>query len=89
MPRRRPTQVVAVQRLPSATALSRALTLPPPPIRMEDDGNISQVRAYALSDGRRVTVYRQYGNPAERAVISRNDVYERRPLRLPFLSLFD
>jgi hypothetical protein len=89
MPKPRPTQVVAAQRLPSAARLSKALSVPPPPIRAEDDEDVSQVRAYALSDGRRVTVYRQYGNPTERAVISRNDVYERPAVRLPFFNLFD
>ena len=84
MPKPRPLQTAAATRRDIPDNVRRALT---PPIRAEDDDGV-QVRAYALPDGRRVTVYR-YENPAERAVISRNDLYERRQVRLPFLSLFD
>ena len=84
MPKPRPLQTAAATRRDIPDNVRRALT---PPIRAEDDDGV-QVRAYALPDGRRVTVYR-YENPAERAVISRNDAYERRQVRLPFLSLFD
>jgi hypothetical protein len=84
MPKPRPVQTATRQTGP--TNLRRALALHPP-IRAEDDDDV-QVRAYALPNGRRVTVY-SYGNVGERAVISRNDIYERRSFRSPFASLFD
>jgi hypothetical protein len=84
MPKPRPVQTATRQSDP--TNLRRALALHPP-IRAEDDDGV-QVRAYALPNGRRVTVY-SYGNVGERAVISRNDSYERRSFRSPFASLFD
>jgi hypothetical protein len=85
MPKPRPVQTVATRQT-DPTNLRRALALHPP-IRAEDDDGV-QVRAYALPNGRRVTVY-SYGNVGERAVISRNDSYERRSFRSPFASLFD
>ena len=85
MPKPRPAQMAT--RTPAEARLRSALT--GPPIRAEDDEEFSDVRAYALPDGRRVTVYRRYDIPAERSVISRNDVYERRPMRFPFVSIFD
>jgi hypothetical protein len=85
MPKPRPVQTVATRQT-DPTNLRRALALHPP-IRAEDDDGV-QVRAYALPNGRRVTVY-SYGNVSERAVISRNDIYERRSFRSPFASLFD
>jgi hypothetical protein len=85
MPKPRPVQTVATRQT-DPTNLRSALALHPP-IRAEDDDGV-QVRAYALPNGRRVTVY-SYGNVTERAVISRNDSYERRSFRSPFASLFD
>lgn len=88
MPTPRP-QMTAATRAPKARRV--VVTLPPAgaPIRAEDDDDDGvRVRAYALPDGRRVTVYR-YENPADRAVASRPDYYERRAFRSPFGGLFD
>jgi hypothetical protein len=77
----------AAERSAAAPRVRKVVTLPSPPIRAEDDDGV-QVRAYALPNGRRVTVY-TYENPADRAVAPRPDVYERRPFRSPFGGLFD
>ncbi len=86
MPIPRPIQTAVGVRPATAQGLRRALM--PAPQSIDDDG-FAEVRAYATPDGRRVTVYRRYENPADRVVITRGEPYERRPLRFPFVSLFD
>jgi hypothetical protein len=90
MPKSRPTQLASVKHWPEAK-LRRGLESAP--IRAEDDDEGDdgvRVRAYATPDGRRITVYR-YENPSDRRVYSRNEYYERRPVRMPFpfVSMFD